>query len=417
MGLPGGILLGLILGGWLHEAIGWRYSFLVCGLPGAVLAAVVGFRLREPPHGYSNAAKPATSSEGAAEREGVPLLSEQPAAERPARKQSLLRCLLTLLRCRTYVCVLLGGACNLFAAIGLFVWLPAFCERKFGTSTGITGSALSGTMLFGALCTLAGGAACDAIYRRSRALGVYAALPAASVLLGFPFACALCFAPSFGLTIALFLPPTLAANFPSGPLRCLISELVPVSTRAMANSVLEIGVGLAGGLGPLVAGSISDAQQRRRCPSALARRGASQQPLTEAELRCSAGALSTALLAIQFASVPAAALLYAASRFAEADLRAAGHASVQPALEDAPTPRAGEDAVVERPPDAAVSAEAARVNAAIMATFALRKAEREAAAAAAGVHGSPTPAGRAHRIAAVEDSKLGANAASGGGDQ
>lgn len=378
MGLPGGILLGLFLGGWLSEAVGWRASFMVCALPGLVLAGVVGTRLHEPPRGHADRSEGAAPALGGAE----------------AGQLAFLPGLLVLLRCRTFVCVLLGGALNLFAAIGLFTWMPSFCERRFGTSTGDTGTALSGAMVFGAFCTLAGGAACDALFRRGAELGVYAKLPAASVLLGFPFACALCVAPSFASTVLFFLPPTLSANVPSGPLRCLISALVPANRRTVANSVLEIGIGLAGGLGPLFVGGLSDTLQRSRCPGALASLKA-RQALTEDERRCSAGALSSALLAIQFASLPAAALLLAASYFAEGDLARASTAAGAVELTALPSSVAEEGEVVERAPDAAVSAEAARVQAEIMAKFAARKAAREAAGAA-----GSTP-GRAHRVAAL----------------
>ena len=396
MGLPGGILLGLFLGGWLSESLGWRYAFVAVGLPGIALALCVYVYLHEPPRGYSDSARQegGREAEGVeltkrAEAEGAPLLRPESAEASVAALASrgpisqLLAPLLPLLRSRTFVLVLVGNAATLFTAIGTFAWMPSLCERRFGTSTGVTGSALSGAMLFGALCTLAGGSACDAAFRRSGKLGVYALLPALAVLLGFPFGVAMCLAPSFGATIALFLPPTLSANVPSGPLRCLISALIPASRRTVANSVLEIGVGLAGGLGPLVVGAISDSLQSRSCPSVHTHL-AEGLPLTEAERQCTAHALSTALLAIQFASLPAFLCLYAASRCAERELRRTGEETSSGVEE------AEEEEVEERPPDAAVTAEAERVQAQIMATFAARKAARDAA----GIVTSPS---RAHR--------------------
>ena len=313
MGLPGGIMLGLFAGGWLAQDTSWRLAFLAVGIPGLALAALVLVSLREPPRGFADENEEDDGPERnrlqsvPADADQVALLPDSHSAAPPVAasgkraKPKLMAQLLALARCRTFVHVMLGGALNLFTAIGTFAWMPSLCERRFGTSGGVTGTALSGAMLFGAACTLAGGVACDAAFRRTRKLGVYASLPAASVLIGFPFGCALCRAPSFGLTIALFLPPTLAANVPSGPLRCLVSALIPPANRAAANSVLEIGIGLAGGLGPLAVGALSDAAQRR-----------GYDPAT---------ALSRALFAVQFFEIPAAFFLWRAAVNAEPDAR------------------------------------------------------------------------------------------------
>lgn len=126
------------------------------------------------------------------------------------------------------------------ACAGTFAFVPSLLSRRFGTPLGIAGSALSGVMVFGALATLAGGAMCDAAFRRTGRAAVYALLPAAIVAATLPFNCWLCVGPSFGATVALFLPQTAAANIPSGPVRCLVSSLVPPHSRATANSVLEV---------------------------------------------------------------------------------------------------------------------------------------------------------------------------------
>ena len=306
MGLPGGIMLGLFLGGWLAQSVGWRTGFLAGGIPGLALSLRRATRLREPPRGFSDA------GEGG---DGARLLGHGDASPVPAPPR-LKAQLLSIARCRTFVYVLLGGSLSLFTAIGTFAFMPSLCARRFATAAGVTGSALSAVMLFGALCTLAGGAACDAAFRRTGSLGVYAALPAGAVALGVPFGVALCVAPSFGATIALFLVPTLSANVPSGPLRCLVSALVPAHNRAAANSVLEIGIGLAGGLGPLTVGALSDDLQRRGYTPALA--------------------LSRAMLAIQLVAIPAALCLWRAAVNAAADAREREQRLMQEAVRDPP---------------------------------------------------------------------------------
>ena len=53
MGVPVGIMLGLVIGGVVAENFGWRMAFLVVGLPGLLLALVIYFTVREPPRGLS----------------------------------------------------------------------------------------------------------------------------------------------------------------------------------------------------------------------------------------------------------------------------------------------------------------------------------------------------------------------------
>lgn len=321
-------MLGLFLGGWLAQGLGWRAALCVVGAPGAALAALVYVRLREPPRGHADAAdaRAAEAADGHAsplheaadeEDDNADLLAGRGEASIVARRRALpppLKLQLLLLwRCRTFCYVLAGGALNLFAAIGTFAFMPSLLSRRFGTAPGVAGSALSAVMIFAAASTLAGGAAADAAFQRRRGLGVYALLPAAVVAVAFPFGVAMCAAPGVGATVVLFLPPTAAANVGSGPLRCLVSALVPANSRGAANSVLEVAIGLAGGLGPLAVGAASDAMQRKG--------------------RCPADALRLAMLAVQFAMLPAAACLWRASRTAEVDVKR-GFAPRGPALDD-----------------------------------------------------------------------------------
>ena len=45
---PLGSLLGLAMGGVLADAFGWRKAFLVCAVPGVIVAALCALTLREP---------------------------------------------------------------------------------------------------------------------------------------------------------------------------------------------------------------------------------------------------------------------------------------------------------------------------------------------------------------------------------
>lgn len=51
LGIPFGILVGAVAGGWIADALGWRTAFFAMGLPGLALALLIALVLREPPRG------------------------------------------------------------------------------------------------------------------------------------------------------------------------------------------------------------------------------------------------------------------------------------------------------------------------------------------------------------------------------
>ena len=48
LGIPFGTMLGSALGGLMADAFGWRAAFLAAGLPGLILAVVIGLTVKEP---------------------------------------------------------------------------------------------------------------------------------------------------------------------------------------------------------------------------------------------------------------------------------------------------------------------------------------------------------------------------------
>ena len=53
LGVNFGIMLGYLIGGWVNEWIGWRWAFVVAGVPGLIIAVIVRWTMVEPP-GYSD---------------------------------------------------------------------------------------------------------------------------------------------------------------------------------------------------------------------------------------------------------------------------------------------------------------------------------------------------------------------------
>ncbi len=235
LGIPIGSILGLLAGGWIAELYGWRTAFFAVGIPGIVLAAVVKLTLREPIRGMSDRAS-STQSE----------------------QMALGETLRTLLRNRTMVHIAMGGALTSFVGYGLGQWLPAFFIRIHGM--GIAETATYFGLVLGvasAIGTFIGGALADRLARRDRR--IYAWLPAAGVLVGFPFYVVAMLMDNPYLAIAILILPSLLNSLWLGPAFGTIQNLAPMKMRALASAMLLFVLNIIGlGLGPFLVGVLSD---------------------------------------------------------------------------------------------------------------------------------------------------------------
>lgn len=59
MGTSFGALVSFSVGGWGAQEFGWRQAYLVVGLPGIALAALIALAMREPQRGLSEMRRPA----------------------------------------------------------------------------------------------------------------------------------------------------------------------------------------------------------------------------------------------------------------------------------------------------------------------------------------------------------------------
>jgi len=138
-----GLPIGVIAGGALAEAVGWRAGFFMVAIPGAIIALLV-LTVREPIRGTGDrlarwyAATPTT--------DGVPSQEERDLAEgmRAVAAEPMLRQLATLLRIRTLRAIVVGLSILFFGLGGLFFWMPSFYERTFFPGDEATAAAVAG---------------------------------------------------------------------------------------------------------------------------------------------------------------------------------------------------------------------------------------------------------------------------------
>lgn len=239
-------VFGYFIAGWLNQIYGWRLMFMILGAPGIVLAAVTALTLREP--------RRTTKKRAAATGPAVSAPVETPLA-RPTIKQVWA----TLWRCTTFRHLLFCFSVVSFFGYGIAQWVPAFFIRSFGLKSGELGTWLALIYgLGGALGMYLGGtlASRRAAKNESAQLKALAVVVSCfGVLSAFVYLSTNVYV-AFGLLGLGYIAFATAY----GPLFATVQTLVPQNMRAMSIAVIYFFANLIGlGLGPLMAGALSDA--------------------------------------------------------------------------------------------------------------------------------------------------------------
>ena len=127
--IPVGAALGYLSGGVVAAHHGWRMAFIVSAIPGAVIALLILFFMREPVR-----------------------------AEAKDRKKVDKASVMSLLRNKAYLCSILGYAAVTFSLGGISWWMPSFLNRVDGRSLEAAGTIMGGiTVVCGLGGTVTGG--------------------------------------------------------------------------------------------------------------------------------------------------------------------------------------------------------------------------------------------------------------------
>lgn len=232
LGIPAGSLLGMVIGGYLADQIGWRTAFMLVGLPGVLLSLAVLALVGDPPRALDRADE--------------------------AEGQGLLATLKALAASRTLVLVLAAGAACSFLSYGKTTWATIFFQRSHGLSPGEVGFWFG---LWGGLASMlgtwAGGWLADRFGSVDRRHVVTA--PAIGMALAVPVAFAAYQASNWQVALALIMVPNVLNSLYYGPVFSSVQGLVAPHQRAVASAMLLFCQNLLGlGLGPLFFGMISD---------------------------------------------------------------------------------------------------------------------------------------------------------------
>lgn len=232
LGVPGGVLVGFLVGGWMSEWYGWRATLYFVGGLGVLLAVVIYLTAHEPKRVRESG---------------------------PARgSDSMINAVASLLRIPAYNHLCAAATLGSLGGYALISWTPALLIREYDLSTPVVGTALSLIIgIGGGLGTYFGGVFADAAARRN----TQGALRVAA------FTC-FCAAPFFligfymqtPLLAFILLAPGFVFYFAwMGPNWAKVQEVAPAHARAVASAFALFVLNMVGlGVGPVAVGALSD---------------------------------------------------------------------------------------------------------------------------------------------------------------
>ncbi len=233
-GVSFGILFGFLFGGWLNEFFGWRVAFMVVGVPGILLAALVRMTLKEPVRGQSENRQASTAA--------VPFSQT----------------LALLWSQRSFRHMALGAGLNAFAGYSIASWTASFMIRSHGMSTGVLGTWLALIIgLGGAIGVFGGGLLADRLARRDKRWYVW--LPAIAGFISVPFIASVYLVDTPITALSMMIIPGLLSNVYLGNTIATTHGLVGLRMRAMSSAILFFILNIIGlGAGPFSVGFLSD---------------------------------------------------------------------------------------------------------------------------------------------------------------
>jgi MFS family permease len=232
LGIPIGLAMGALLGGYIAQNVDWRMAFVVIGLAGVVIAPLFKYIVRDLP---------------------------RPAATESAPQVPVSQVFGILAKKPSFWLMAFGAGMSSLCGYGLAFWVPSVLIRSFGFDLVGVGQFAGSLLLIGGTAgVFAGGWLADRMGGRDR--GNYAKLPAYAWLLTAPLFAAGLLSTSPVLAWLLLLAPHGLNILWLGPITTAVQHLVPPHMRATASASFLLINNLVGlGLGTLVMGALSDA--------------------------------------------------------------------------------------------------------------------------------------------------------------
>lgn len=236
MGLYIGILVGLLLGGWLADKIGWRMAFFAVGLPGILMAVVVRLTLKEPPRGGGGMVSDPAAGEGYTFKETLSYLW----GSKAFRNASF------------------AAGFSAFAGYSTLTFIPSFLIRSHAMSVSEVGVTLGLIIgVSGVIGALSGGFLADKLGKND--MRWYMWVPGIGILISLPFSMLALTLESLNTVLVCIFISNVFMSCYLGPTIAIAHHLVKPSMRATTSAILFFILNIVGlGCGPVVTGMISD---------------------------------------------------------------------------------------------------------------------------------------------------------------
>ncbi|TAL34605.1 spinster family MFS transporter [Phenylobacterium sp.] len=239
-----GTLLGLIIGGLVYDAYGWRVGFLVAGSPGLFFAVLAFFTLKEPRR-----------------------IMARHVAATTAKASTFGQTLAYLAKTPTFWCFAAGATIFNFGGgatftVSFFLRIHTAEVNLLAESMGLKAVGFLGLTMglsnaAGALGIWMGGWITDRFGARD--LRNYVVAPAVAALLMIPLRIGLYTVDSTWLALGLMTVVTFLGGFWWGPVFSIGQSVVPSHMRATSAAILLFTINLLGaGMGPVALGLLSD---------------------------------------------------------------------------------------------------------------------------------------------------------------
>ena len=231
-------LPGNAAAGWLNVWYGWRMTFVIIGLPGIVLAALIWLTVEEPPRGYSDGP------------------SARPRAPAPPFFE-VFRFLITR---NSFMHMSVAAALHSVVWYSGTIWNNSFFVWYHGLNTGQAGNFLAIFALIGTIGSFAGGFLSDKISTRKNDRRWYMWVPGIACIVMVPIQFFAYLSPDLGIVVPIaFSFMYVFASFFFGPSFAVAQSVATVRMRAVSASVLlfiQTIIGMT--LGPAIVGWFSD---------------------------------------------------------------------------------------------------------------------------------------------------------------
>jgi len=229
LGVPIGMLIGAVAGGWIAQTLGWRVAFWALGAPGILLALIVRLFIPEPPR--------------------AALVETPPSLAEVARQ---------LVRTPSFVHMALGASLASFAGYGLTNFAVPLMVRTYHLPLAIAATGFGIVVGLGVGIGIGSGGFLSDLFGRSDkgAPGLVAAF--GTLIAALFFQVALAQGDAAMLALSAFVPLA-GAHLYFGPTYGVTVNAVGPRSRATAIALLLLLMNAIGlGLGPLFVGWLSD---------------------------------------------------------------------------------------------------------------------------------------------------------------